>query len=185
MVEPASDADLVVSSIERPELFGVVFERRYDSVWGFVFRRSDRETADELTARTFLKAFELRSRFQPNRDSALPWLYSIARALLMHHYRDVARHQRLDRTVPVDPVASLDDIDNRLVAELGWPQVIRALRTCRDVDVEVLVLTSLDGCSYSEAAEITGVAVGTIRSRLNRVRARLSELLAPLMELDR
>ncbi len=185
MVEPTSDADLVLSSIERPELFGVVFERRYDAVWAFVFRRSDREVADELASRTFLKAFELRGRFQPNRESALPWLYSIARALLMHHYRDAARHRRLDRTVPVDPVVSLDDIDDRLVAELGWPQVIAALRTCRDVDVEVLVLTTLDGCSYREAAEITGVAVGTIRSRLSRVRARLSELLAPLVESDR
>ena len=153
-------------------------------MWSFVARRSNREVADEITAQAFCRAFELVGRYDPAYPSALPWLYSIARGLLLHRFRDDAVHRRKDRLAASrEPVsATVEGVDDRLVAHEIGPALRAALRRCRDQDVELLVLTAVEELTYEQAAEVLGIPVGTVRSRLARVRPKLRELLADAWE---
>jgi RNA polymerase sigma-70 factor, ECF subfamily len=63
-------------------------------------------------------------------------------------------------------------------ARLDLDDLRRALAKLRPEHREVLILVGAEGLSYNEAAAICGVAVGTIKSRVNRARCRLQELLS-------
>ena len=59
-----------------------------------------------------------------------------------------------------------------------FEELREALATLPDNQREALILVGASGFSYEEAAEISGCAVGTVKSRVNRARARLAELLS-------
>jgi RNA polymerase sigma-70 factor (ECF subfamily) len=60
---------------------------------------------------------------------------------------------------------------------LEFQELLGALAKLPDEQRETLLLVSAEGFSYEEAAQITGVQIGTVKSRVNRARARLAELL--------
>src|SRR5919106_5148803 len=77
-----------------PELFTIIFDRHYRSVYGYLSRRVGRVIADDLAAETFIRAFERRSSYDPQAQRAFPWLLGIAVNLLAHHRRSEARQFR-------------------------------------------------------------------------------------------
>lgn len=180
-----TDAARIAASIGKPENFGVLFDRHYDAIWSFLYRRADRDIADELASQTFVRALELREGYDVTRPNARPWLYSIARGLLLHHYRDSARHAAKDAVVASrEPTHTMfADIESQLDAERARPALIEALKQARPVDVELLLMTSLEGLTYLDAAQLTELPIGTVRSRLNRIKTKLSELLQPHWEI--
>ncbi len=180
-----TDADDIRASSTCPQRFSAVFDRHHRAIWLFGYRRSDRETADDIASRTFVRAFEIRDRYDLTQANARPWLYAIARGLLLHHFRDSARHQEKDRVAALlEPTSHVfADPGQRLDAERARPDLVAALNACRPEDVELLLLTTLEACTYEEAAVITGVPIGTVRSRLSRLKSKLSELLRPHWEM--
>ena len=60
---------------------------------------------------------------------------------------------------------------------MEFQELLGALAKLPHVQRETLLLVSAEGFSYEEAAHITGVQIGTVKSRVNRARARLAELL--------
>jgi RNA polymerase sigma-70 factor, ECF subfamily len=115
----------------------------------------DADRADDLVQDTMLKAWNSLDTFQEGTNL------------------------RRRREVPDD--------DGEYVAQLCVPpsqhgavdaqDVLRALKELTDDQREALILVGAEGFAYEEAAEICGCAVGTIKSRVNRARNRLSELL--------
>jgi DNA-directed RNA polymerase specialized sigma24 family protein len=85
------DGALFVRSVDEPELFTVIFDRHYRSVYGYLSRRVGRVIADDLAAETFVRAFERRSSYDPRAERAVPWLLGIAMNLIAHHRRSEAR----------------------------------------------------------------------------------------------
>src|SRR5919106_6019468 len=77
-----------------PELFTIIFDRHYRSVYGYLSRRVGRAIADDLAAETFVRAFERRSSYDPAAEHALPWLLGIAVNLLAHHHRSEGHELR-------------------------------------------------------------------------------------------
>jgi RNA polymerase sigma-70 factor (ECF subfamily) len=97
------------------------------------------------------------------------WLYRIC--------VNAAHDQRTRRTAdPVEPVESADPRDRFADEELSG-ELQRALAALDETQREVVVLHDVLGSSYTEIAEITGVAEGTVKSRLFRGRAELARLL--------
>jgi RNA polymerase sigma-70 factor, ECF subfamily len=97
------------------------------------------------------------------------WLYRIC--------VNAAHDQRTRRTAdPVEPVESADPRDRFADEELSG-ELQRALAALDETQREVVVLYDVLGSSYAEIAEITGVAEGTVKSRLFRGRAELARLL--------
>jgi DNA-directed RNA polymerase specialized sigma24 family protein len=92
MEEARSDAEILARTSKHPELFGVVFDRHFATIHGYLERRVGRDAADELSGEVFRIAFERRSQFRPMHESALPWLYGLTTNLVLKCWRGESRH---------------------------------------------------------------------------------------------
>jgi RNA polymerase sigma-70 factor (ECF subfamily) len=144
-------------------------------VWRLCAALGDRDTADDLTQETYLRAFGALHLFE-GRSSVRTWLLAIARRVCA----DAVRSRRRRRLTLVR-----DTTDLELLAPggrgdaVGEAAAVSDLLSRLDADRrEAFVLTQLLGLSYAEAAEVAGCPVGTIRSRVARARAELVDSLA-------
>jgi len=132
----------------------------------------DADRADDLVQETMLKAWNSIGSFQEGTNMRA-WLFTILR----NTYFSECRRRR--REVP--------DEDGDYVARLSVPpaqhgrmdaqDMMRALGELTDDQREALILVGAEGFAYEEAAVICNCAVGTIKSRVNRARNRLIEIL--------
>ena len=132
--------------------------------------RPDR--ADDLVQETLTKAWAHQASFTPG-TKLRAWLYTILRNEFYSQMRKKGRE-----------VEDVDGAYSRNLAvhpeqygHLDMGDMNRALGTLAADQREALILVAASGFSYEEAAEICGVAVGTIKSRVNRARNRLAETL--------
>ena len=175
-----SDADVIRRSLGEPEAFGVIYDRHAPVLLRFLGRRVGARVAEELAGELFRVAFERRATFDTSRASALPWLYGIGGNLLLKHRRAEARRlratARLDTgRAPADRRAGAAALEARVL----FPRVADAIEALPDGEREALLLFAWEDLPYQSVAEALALPVGTVRSRLNRARARLRELLAP------
>jgi RNA polymerase sigma-70 factor (ECF subfamily) len=174
------DAAIIERSWQEPEHFALLFDRHASRIHRYFARRVGREAADDLVAETFLAAFaKRRGYFTAHRDAA-PWLYGIATNLVGQHRRDEVRQFRIrqaawpDLAQPGHAERVTADVTARSVRQ----QLADALAELPDADRDVLVLIAWEQLSYTETARALAIPVGTVRSRLNRARARLRATLA-------
>ncbi len=134
-------------------------------VWRFVAALVDPESADDLTQETYLRAFRALPGYA-GRAGVRTWLLGIARRACADHIRILARRRRLDARLAADRPTEAPDP----AGTFGAVDLLRRLATDRRT---AFALTQVLGLSYAEAAEVEGVPVGTIRSRVARARAEL------------
>jgi RNA polymerase sigma-70 factor (ECF subfamily) len=144
-------------------------------VWRLCVALGDRDSADDLTQETYLRAFGSLHRFE-NRSSVRTWLLSIARRVCA----DAVRSRRRRRLTLVRDDADLEALSRPRGADpVAESATVADLLTRLDPDRrEAFVLTQLLGLPYAEAAEVVGCPVGTIRSRVARARGDLMTSLA-------
>ena len=153
--------------------FHALFDAQYVPVHKYLAHRlGDRAAAEDLAAETFLRAYASRASFVAGSPRA--WVFTIATNLLRDHARGAGRRAAAyaEWAGRAEPAAETE-------FELPDPQLARALAALRTEEREVLLLYAWAELSYEEIATVTGVAVGTVRSRLARARARLTAELAP------
>ncbi len=131
------------------------------------------DRADDLVQETLLRALGNINSFQPGTNMSA-WLFTILRNLFRSEYRKRRRE--------------VEDGDGHFTASLKsqpdqpshmeFEEFRTALAQLPPDQREALILVGASGFSYEEAAHICGSAVGTIKSRVNRARTRLAELLA-------
>jgi RNA polymerase sigma-70 factor (ECF subfamily) len=174
-----SDAEVIRRSLGEPEAFGLVYDRHAATLLRFLGRRVGAGVAEGLVGELFRIAFERRKTFDGSRASALPWLYGIGSNLLLKHRRGEARRLHANAQMAVreapDKRASAAALDARLL----FPRVADAIQALPDGEREALLLFAWEDLSYQSVAEALELPIGTVRSRLNRARAHLRELLKP------
>jgi RNA polymerase sigma factor (sigma-70 family) len=172
----ASDAD------DRPDLsgphptqvFGRLFDRHSRPLHRYLARRVG-DAADDVVAETFLVALQTRGNYDPTRGTARSWLYGIATNLLRRHLRQEVRglHATARATGNTTTDGHEARVAERVDAEVRAQRLAGALAELEAGDRDVLLLTSWAGLDSNEVAEALGIPVGTVRSRLHRVRRRL------------
>ena len=175
-----SDAEVIGRSLGEPEAFGLIYDRHAASLLRFLGRRAGAKVAEGLVGELFRIAFERRRTFDASRASALPWLYGIGSNLLLKHRRGEARWLRASARMATgleaaEARASAAALDARLL----FPRVADAIEALPDGEREALLLFAWEDLSYQSVAEALELPIGTVRSRLNRARARLRELIEP------
>ncbi len=128
--------------------------------------------ADDIVQDALVKAWTNMDKYEAGTNMRA-WLFTILRNTYYSHHR---KRRREVEDVEGDLSAGLaqkPDHDGRLQMR----DFSVAFDTLPEEQREALVLVGAGGFSYEEAAETCGVAVGTIKSRVNRGRARLAELL--------
>ena len=145
----------------------------------YIARRVGTALADDLAAETFATAFRRRTSFNPVRGSSRSWLFGIATNLIRNHWR--AEHHLLALDAKLineaefreDPSIS----DDRLSVSFASPRIAAALANLNREQREVILLHAWAELEHNEIAAALDVAPGTVRSRLSRARATLSEEL--------
>lgn len=137
--------------------------------WSLSHNGSD---ADDLVQDTLIKAWTNREKFEPG-TNLRAWLFTILRNT---YYTNVIRRRREVRDEQGEYASGL-----KAPATQDWSVAMRSLQAALaqlpDEHREALILVGAAGLSYEEAAEICGCALGTIKSRVNRARARLLKIM--------
>src|SRR5881296_357811 len=174
------DAEVIGRSLDEPAAFGVIYDRHAATLLRLLCRRVGAGVAEGLVGELFRIAFERRKTFDGSRASALPWLYGIGSNLLLKHRRGEARRLRASaRMAAADEAADRRASAGALDARLLFPRVADAIEALPDGEREALLLFAWEDLSYQSVAEAFELPIGTVRSRLNRARRRLRELLEP------
>jgi RNA polymerase sigma-70 factor (ECF subfamily) len=156
----------IVGGVSGDELQAVtrLYERYAAAVHRYALRRSDRETAEEITAHVFMVAWRRRSALP---EDALPWLYGVARRALADQRRGAARRRRLGERLRGEAIEETPEpvlLDDGLAA---------ALRRLSQVDREALLLRYWEELEPAQAAQVMGCSRATMAVRLHRARLRL------------
>ncbi len=166
------------------EAFVELYRRHRDAVFRLATLYSGSTThAADVTQETFVHFMTQPHQYDPMRGTLAAWLCGVA--------RNMARKAVGGREDATDPEALADDtspyaqhidhdtpLDRILRGEVA-EQVRRAVAALKPHYRDILILCELSELSYAEAAQVAGIDIGTVRSRLSRARAQLAQRLAP------
>jgi len=154
----------------RAERFSMLFEESYGAIHAYACRRAGCGAADEIAAETFLVAWR---KFDALPAEPLPWLYGVARNVVLRYHSDRGRQQltraALLRERSWSPLGVQDGGDSGLGE--AWERLSAA-------DREVLALVAWEQLSVADAACALGCSAPVFSVRLHRARRRLERLLA-------
>ena len=131
--------------------------------------------ADDLTQMTIERALRAKAQWQPGTrlDS---WLYKIMRNLWIDTVRVRGRKERVE--APAEDAAAIGhDPRDGIEAGIDLQRVMTAMERLPDEQREVVALILIEGFGYREAAELLGLPIGTVSSRLVRGRTALLALV--------
>jgi RNA polymerase sigma-70 factor (ECF subfamily) len=130
------------------------------------------DRADDLVQDTLMKAWSNMDRFQPG-TNLNAWLFTILRnSFFSEHRKRVREVEDADGSYAATLTSAPDQLSH-----LDFDDLRHALLKLPPEQREALLLVGAQGFSYEDAAVICGCAIGTIKSRVNRARSRLAELL--------
>jgi RNA polymerase sigma-70 factor, ECF subfamily len=189
----AEDSDVVAAFLAGEEMaFELLVERYQTRLLNFIYRTiGDREKAEDLVQEVFIRVYRHLHRFDASKKFST-WIYTIASNLAKNELRNRSRNPLVlfqsvrdkfadDEERPLDfedSAARPDDAYHKRYLQEAVEEVVGTLPAHHR---EVFVLRELEGKSYEEIAEITGVNLGTVKSRLNRARASFAERIAPAL----
>jgi RNA polymerase sigma-70 factor, ECF subfamily len=131
------------------------------------------DRADDLVQETLMRALANIDSFQPGTNMAA-WLFTILR----NHFRSEYRKRRREVEDSDGRYAETLKSQPEQYGQIEFREFREALVLLPADQREALILVGASGFSYEEAAHICGCAVGTIKSRVNRARTRLAELMS-------
>jgi len=142
------------------------------------------DDASDLVQETCVRALKAAGRFRSG-TNARAWLFAIMKNIFLN-----MRRAKSSGEIPSDWTEDVETGDQRFSGSI-WPQpfeiflrdlmredIERAMDQLSDDFRSVLVLCDVEGFSYAETAELLGIPVGTVRSRLHRARASLQSMLS-------
>jgi RNA polymerase sigma factor (sigma-70 family) len=157
--------------------FEALYRSSYKAIFGYVLRRTDGDldAAGDLVAEVFVVALRRRDAIPlPPQDR--PWLYGVARRVLLDHQRRRSRRigleSRLRAQAALSEPRSGDD-------EPPLLRVRAAMEQLRRADREALQLVAWDGLSHAEAAQVLGCTPNAVALRVHKAKARLRDILSP------
>jgi RNA polymerase sigma-70 factor (ECF subfamily) len=165
--------------------FGQLVRRYQDRLYNTVYRHLDHaEDAQDVVQEAFLNAYQSLESFKGNSEF-FTWLYRIAINTAISHKRKQKNVLSIDASRNGD--SAIEPLDGSEASKPGRQlerseeeqRVQDALNRLSPEHRIVLVLKDIEGEKYEDIAEVLGVPIGTIRSRLHRARAELRDLLQP------
>ncbi|GGD76129.1 DNA-directed RNA polymerase sigma-70 factor [Microbacterium murale] len=144
----------------------------------FIRRRIGVDAVEDVLSETFLVAFRRRADFDTSWESARPWLLGIASRVLKKHRADEARQWRaaasFARREEFSHEGGIDGAAQRMDAEVAVRILAPRIAALSSRDRETLLLYAWGNLTQEEVALALGIPVGTVGSRLNRIRRKLS-----------
>lgn len=185
MHEMTDEAELVQQA-RAGELnsFNQLVEKYQGQVYNLSWRMlGNAQDAEDATQETFVLAWQGLPRFKGGDFKT--WLLRIASNVCIDHLRANRRHQTisLDELLKDPAISQLESPEDRVLREELAGLLNRCLLALPEKQRLVVILADVQGLSYEEIAQITGTSLGTVKSRLNRGRMNLRNLVLKQKEL--
>ncbi len=174
------------------QAFDIIVQRYKDRLHNFLYRYThNHEDCEDLVQETFLRVY--RSRHSYERIAKLStWMYTIALNLAKTMYKKKQRMSLIsihaDDSDPDDREFEITDTallqDDALHIKFSMEHLEKALLELNDDFREAVVLRDIQQLSYEEIAEITDTAMGTVKSRINRGRQQLQEIIGEYVKSE-
>ena len=168
LVQRASNGDA--------DAFSDLYERFTDRIYRYIyFRVTDGETAEDLTSKVFLKAWEHLPTFRRSNSPFIAWLYTIAHNTLVDFYRTSRQTARLEEVaaLPAREPSPAEQTDQRLEAQL----LRRALLELSPTQRNVLTMRLIEGMATDEIAQRLQKTEGAVRAVQMRALQALEGIL--------
>ena len=149
--------------------------RRYQgSLFRIVGNLVDHCMVEDLVQDIFLIAFSKIGSFNPRRGSFRSWIYRIARNHALN-----ARKKKREILMENTPELAVERTPcQELIVKEAFNRMDRALNELKYQDRVIFVLAELENLSYAEIAKVENLALGTVKSRLARIKTKLRGVLA-------
>jgi RNA polymerase sigma factor (sigma-70 family) len=168
-----SDAEAIAQSLDEPSAFAAVFERHFSLVHRFLCARAGVEPAADLASETFAIAFRRRADYDLERPDARPWLIGIAVNLVRQARRSERRLNRALARLSGERAFHQPGLEARLEPHGSIATLHEALAELGPDDRDLLLLFACLEFSYEQIAETMSLPIGTVRSRVHRLRNKL------------
>lgn len=160
------------------QAFGQLYDAYVDSIYRFVFLRvEDQQTAEDISATVFLKAWEKLESYQPRGIPFRAWLFRIARNAVIDHYRTRKEVAPLEAAVNVfdkNAVSVSENVSTHIEAQ----KIMALMDNLTEDQRNVLTLKLVHGLNTQEVAKTLGKRQGAVRA----LQMRGLQALAKLME---
>lgn len=154
-----------------PQAFGLIYDRYVERVYRFLYYKTlHRETAEDLTSQTFLKAMEHMATYDPAKGELVSWLYRIAQNTFIDHYRTRKSTTDIDQAFHL---SSGEDVGRATGARLELERVEQALQSLSQEQRDLVSMKLWQELSYQEIAELTGKTQGALKMALSRTLKQL------------
>ena len=177
MSEKVRDGDLIRRSIVDGRLFERVFDRHHAVIHRFLRARVGLEVADDLASEVFTTAFRRRAAYDATWPDARPWLFGIAVNLLRAHRQSEERRLRAYARAGAEPASNPGELDGHVESFDRLGDISLALLSLSERDRDLILLLAWGDLSYEQLGMVLDIPVGTVRSRISRIRALLRERL--------
>lgn len=148
-------------------------------LWTFALRISgDRHDAEDLVQGACVRALERAHQLRPG-TAPLSWMFSIVQSTWLNELRARSVRRRSGMDWDDDLLETISDPAAPTLEQQALDaQIVRAVQQLPEAQRAVMLLVSVEGLSYSEAADVLDVPIGTIMSRLSRARQAIGALFA-------
>ncbi len=170
----SSDADLLrrIDSARDTEAFAAFYDRFAARVYGLLLKLlRNRMDADDVLQETFIQVWDQAGRFDPARSIPEGWLLMLARSRALDRLR-----KRPTTSILAIPEAGLiTEPNERLVQEEAAAAVHEGLADLPREQREAIALAFFEGCTHESIAELLGLPLGTVKTRIRLGILRLRE----------
>jgi RNA polymerase sigma-70 factor (ECF subfamily) len=167
------------------EAFGDIYEKYVDRVYRYICSlTSSPSEAEDLTAETFLRAWQAIGRYRWRGKPLLSWLLTIAHNLVVSHVRQNSRQGPSWEQMGLEGRPSgAHPEEETYIAHLQYEKVFQAILKLRPLERQVILLRFVDQMDYREVAAALGKAVNSIRVAQFRALRNLRRMLLSEMEM--
>ena len=166
---PPQLADLLVAAgCGDEDAFARLYDATSARINGLVVRLVvDRAQAEEITQEVFLEVWRTSPRFDPERGSALSWMFTLAHRRAVDRIRSAQATRRRDEVYTRESQeTSYDSTVDQVAAQLDAEQVRSALGTLGENQRQALSMVYFEGHTHAEVAERLGIPLGTAKTRI-------------------
>lgn len=187
-MEHETEKQLIAGIKEDPSLFGLLFDKHYKAIFGYVYRRTGAyEITQDICSETFLKAFLNIHKFQWKGVPISFWLYRIANNEIQLYFRKqkfVPRSLELlietmdwDTTDPASTLEEKQQAEKEMQQHEEFRYIQNEIMKLPLLYQEVLALRYFEQKSIKDIAAITEKKEGTVKSLLSRGIEKLRQLV--------
>ena len=153
-----------------------LYEEHWAALDAYCRRRIPAESVPDVVSDIFLTAW--RRAADIPLEAELPWLYGVARRVVLNHQRSGRRRTRLSAALASQPRPQLPDTETQVVRRAEERVLLAALATLRPDDQEIIRLRAWEELSSADIARVLGISPSAVDMRLNRAKRRLRRALA-------